>query len=68
VLAWLQRLAPEACFSQLTVMPWVYQRMYERLFDEVRFQPVWCNLPPGGVYYCRRLRPDFRQSLPGRRG
>jgi phosphatidylethanolamine/phosphatidyl-N-methylethanolamine N-methyltransferase len=66
VLACLKQCAPDACFSQLTVMPWVYQGMYRRLFEEVRFRPVWRNLPPGGVYHCRRLRSDYRRYIPGK--
>lgn len=42
--------------SQITVMPWVYQRFYKRRFRQVDFQPVFRNLPPGGVYHCRAVR------------
>lgn len=64
----LERLAaePDARFSQLTVMPWVYRHLYRRLFTEVEFRLVAANLPPGGVYHCRGLRTDFRHHLPGR--
>ena len=57
----------EAVFSQLTLMPWVYWRMYGRLFEQVDFQLVVGNLPPGGVYHCRRLRADYVEHLPGSR-
>ena len=57
----------EAVFSQLTLMPWVYWRMYERLFEQVDFRLVVGNLPPGGVYHCRRLRADYADHLPGGR-
>jgi len=42
--------------SQITVMPWVYLQFYRRLFEDVRFEPVFRNCPPGGVYHCRRVR------------
>lgn len=42
--------------SQITVMPWVFQRFYRGFFEEVSFEPAWANLPPGGVYHCRGLR------------
>ena len=49
-------LAPEGSFRQLTHMPWVYQRLYQGYFDEVRFNLVSLNFPPGGIYVCRGLR------------
>jgi phospholipid N-methyltransferase len=49
-------LAPTGTFRQLTVMPLIYYRMYRRYFDDVRFQFVFRNLPPGGVYVCRGYR------------
>jgi phospholipid N-methyltransferase len=49
-------LAPGGSFRQLTVMPYVYRRLYKSYFDEVRFKPVPLNLPPGGVYVCRGYR------------
>ncbi|MDN3517705.1 hypothetical protein QWY84_08800 [Aquisalimonas lutea] len=64
---WLARLPGDVGFSQLTVMPWVYARLYRRLFRNVDFRPVPCNLPPGGVYHCRGVREDFRAALPGPR-
>lgn len=62
----LQKLGPQASFSQLTVMPLVYQRMYERLFEQVEFKLVMQNLPPGGVYHCKNLRRDFERNIPGK--
>jgi phospholipid N-methyltransferase len=50
-------LAPDGTFRQLTVMPWIYYRMYARYFDDVRFRFCPWNLPPGGVYVCRGFRP-----------
>jgi phospholipid N-methyltransferase len=48
-----RRLAPDGSFRQLTIMPWVYYKMYRRYFGDVRFQFVFRNLPPGGVYLCK---------------
>jgi phospholipid N-methyltransferase len=50
-------LAPDGSFRQLTVMPWVYYKMYRGYFEDVRFRFVVRNLPPGGVYVCRGYRP-----------
>lgn len=52
-----RRLAPGGEFRQLTVMPWVYWRLYRRYFENVRFRLVLRNLPPGGVYLCRGVKP-----------
>lgn len=49
-------LAPGGTFRQLTVMPWVYYKMYRGYFDNVRFKLVPWNLPPGGVYVCDGYR------------
>lgn len=65
VFDWLASLDPETPHNQLTVMPWLFWPLYRRLFHQVRFQPVLRNLPPGGVYYCRDLRADYREHLPG---
>jgi phospholipid N-methyltransferase len=62
-----KRLGRDAVFTQQTLVPMVYRRMYTRMFEEVRFRFVPANLPPGGVYHCRRLRPDYRTHLPGKR-
>ncbi|HVL12862.1 MAG TPA: rRNA adenine N-6-methyltransferase family protein [Gemmata sp.] len=50
-------LGSHGTFRQLTVMPWIYYRMYARYFDDVRFRFCPWNLPPGGVYLCRGFRP-----------
>lgn len=62
-----QQVGAEGYFSQLTVIPWVYLDLYRRLFHEVTFVPVWGNIPPGGVYHCRRLHARFIDFLPGKR-
>jgi phospholipid N-methyltransferase len=51
-------LSPAGTFRQLTVMPMVYYQLYRRYFDDVRFNFVPANLPPGGVYVCRGYRPQ----------
>jgi len=62
-----QRLAPDAYFSQITVMPWIYLPLYSRLFHAVKFHLVPANFPPGGAYHCQGLRADYTQHLPGRK-
>jgi phosphatidylethanolamine/phosphatidyl-N-methylethanolamine N-methyltransferase len=47
-------------FSQLTVMPLVFWRFYNRLFREVRFDWALWNKPPAGVYHCRGVRSLVR--------
>ncbi len=56
VLGWLAQ-HDGATFHQLTVMPWVYAKLYRSLFERVSFELVWRNVPPGGVYHCAGLRP-----------
>jgi phosphatidylethanolamine/phosphatidyl-N-methylethanolamine N-methyltransferase len=65
VLQTLAAVSPSATFSQLTIMPWVYKPTYVRLFEEVRFNLVIKNAPPGGVYHCRNLRADWHENVPG---
>lgn len=50
-------LAPHGTFRQLTVMPYVYWKMYKQYFADVRFRFVPLNLPPAGVYVCRGYKP-----------
>ncbi len=47
---------PGTPFCQITIVPWVYISTYKRLFEDVQFQMVWKNMPPGGVYICRNPR------------
>ncbi len=49
-------LHPEGTFNQLTEIPWLYQRLYQRHFEDVRFVLEPRNLPPAGTYFCRRPR------------
>ena len=46
-------LTPGGKYSQITEIPWVYQRLYRRFFDEVRFVFEPRNFPPAGAYHCR---------------
>ncbi|GAC1447482.1 MAG: hypothetical protein NVSMB9_29670 [Isosphaeraceae bacterium] len=49
-------LSPEGTFNQITEMPWVYWRFYQRFFEEVRFAFEPRNFPPAGAYFCRRVK------------
>jgi phospholipid N-methyltransferase len=60
IAASARSLAPGGTFRQLTVMPWVYQKMYRGYFADVRFRLVPLNLPPAGVYVCR----SYHRELP----
>jgi len=53
----------ESYFSQLTVMPYLFMPFYQKLFHEVRYSMVVANIPPGGVYHCRRVREDYADRL-----
>lgn len=52
----MNRLAESGSFRQLTNMPWVYRGLYRSYFHDVKFQLVPLNLPPGGVYVCKKFR------------
>lgn len=71
---WLRHLLdPEGVYMQITFIPQhsprrhVYQDYYARLFHEVQFTPVWRNVPPGGVYTCRRIRDHIISKRSARR-
>ncbi|QVL34799.1 methyltransferase domain-containing protein [Telmatocola sphagniphila] len=49
-------LGPNGTFRQLTVMPWVYRRLYKKYFGTVKFDLVPLNFPPAGVYFCQGFR------------
>lgn len=59
---WLRRLLdPNGVFVQITFVPnapprHLFTKYYSRLFHDVRFIPVWRNIPPGGVFICRNIR------------
>lgn len=49
-------LAPGGVYTQITEIPWVYQGLYRRFFNDVRFAFEPRNLPPAGAYYCRNIK------------
>ena len=49
-------LAPDGTYNQITEIPWVYQGLYRKFFDEVRFVFEPRNFPPAGAYYCRGVK------------
>ena len=49
-------LRPEGTFNQLTEIPWLYQRLYQKHFEDVKFVLEPRNMPPAGAYFCRRSR------------
>ena len=49
-------LCPLGTFNQITEIPWLYRRLYQRHFQDVRFVLEPRNLPPAGTYFCRRPR------------
>jgi phosphatidylethanolamine/phosphatidyl-N-methylethanolamine N-methyltransferase len=51
-------LSREGTYNQITEIPWLYWRFYRRYFDDVRFAFEPRNAPPGGVYFCREVRPS----------
>ena len=52
-----QTLRAGGGFNQITELPLVYWRFYQKYFDEVRFVFEPRNLPPAGVYLCRGPKP-----------
>ena len=54
----MKMLGGDGTFRQLTVMPWVYKRLYKRYFTEVKFKLEPLNLPPAGVYLCKGYKGD----------
>ena len=46
-------LEPVGTYNQITEIPWVYQGLYRKFFDDVRFVFEPRNFPPAGAYYCR---------------
>ena len=63
VFAWMSGLPGRPWHNQITVMPWVYHTFYQRLFDLVTFKLIPANLPPGGVFYCRGVKPEAPTSF-----
>lgn len=64
LMRWMrQALTPDGLFAQITVVPLIYRGFYKRFFSDVRYDMVWLNAPPGGVYQCRSIR---KHPLPAR--
>ena len=54
---WLMnRLDPDGAYVQITYVPRIYANYYRRHFRDVRYTPIWKNVPPGGVFFCRDIR------------
>ena len=51
-------LVPDGHFVQLTHTLFVRDKFYQELFEDVRFEPVLLNMPPGGAFFCQRVRPE----------
>jgi phospholipid N-methyltransferase len=49
-------LRPGGTYNQLTEIPWLYRRLYQRHFEDVQFVLEPRNMPPAGTYFCRRPR------------
>ena len=49
-------LAPGGTYNQITELPWVYQGLYRKFFDDVRFAFEPRNFPPAGAYFCRGVK------------
>ena len=49
-------LAAGGSYNQITELPWVYQGLYRKFFDEVRFAFEPRNFPPAGAYFCRGVK------------
>jgi len=54
----MKMLGENGTFRQLTVMPWVYKRLYKKYFTAVKFKLEALNLPPAGVYLCQGYKGD----------
>ena len=67
VLSFLASQEKEFVFSQLTEIPWVFYKLYKRLFHEVKFKLVVRNIPPAGIYHCQNLKTNFKHHIPGKK-
>jgi phospholipid N-methyltransferase len=43
-------------FSNITEIPFWYWNYYKKFFNDVSFDLVMKNMPPGGVYHCRACK------------
>lgn len=58
-------LDPAGSYRQITELAWVYQGMYRRYFDDVRFMFEARNFPPAGAYHCcgiKSIEPSMRHA------
>lgn len=46
-------MSPQGVYSNITEVPLLYRGHYRGWFENVEFQFVPVNIPPGGVYHCR---------------
>ncbi|MBP6918221.1 MAG: methyltransferase [Legionellaceae bacterium] len=53
-----------ARFCQITIIPWMYKKVYQLIFKNVESQLVWKSIPPGEVYICSEVQEDFETHLP----
>jgi phosphatidylethanolamine/phosphatidyl-N-methylethanolamine N-methyltransferase len=51
-----QVLKPDGTYNQITEIPWLYQGLYRKFFEDVRFHFEPRNFPPAGAYVCRKIR------------
>jgi phospholipid N-methyltransferase len=49
-------LGPGGGYNQITELALVYQGLYRKFFDEVKFVFEPRNIPPAGAYYCRGIK------------
>jgi len=49
-------LAPTGEFSQITELAFVYQGLYKKYFDHVKFVFEPRNFPPAGAYHCKGVK------------
>lgn len=47
-------------FCQVTIIPWIYRKVYQRLFKQITSQLVWKCIPPGEIYICSELRDSAK--------
>lgn len=62
ILQWWQKMTARhrgMPFCQQTLIPWYYLKQYQQLFNQVEFNVVWKNFPPGGFYYCWHLKSEL---------
>lgn len=50
----------DARFCQVTIVPWIYRKVYQRIFKCIKSHLVWTCIPPGEVYICSELRESLK--------